>query len=136
MHLPGQGIGGGMMAIGETPESVRVGDLRRRRRSSGWLFGVNLSISELRRKGMRYFDESCALAPSISLPPDEMSREAASFAAFVLIAQGLPCPFGTNGGRLPLSAWRIAAECALCAPFFSGKKAPYGNRLDISPAMK
>ena len=130
------------MAIGETPESVRVGDLRRSWRRGVREAGMKRSISELRRKVILYFSERRSLRAWRLWGGPARSESAASLAASSREESSFfvaPLPFrGEYLGILPRAFWRLAAAYALSAECcFWPRKAPQeGRMLEIRPVAK
>lgn len=132
MHLPGHGEGGGMSAMGDTPESVRVGDLRRLRRSAADLRGTKASISEFLKYGILYFTARRFFSLATSCLGCRASKRAAPLAASMLLLKLFF--FGEKEGRLPLSSISLAAARALLA--LAAKSTPQAKKFESRPTMK
>lgn len=107
-----------MIAIGETPERVRVGDLRSRARRLSLCSGTKSRMSELRRKGARCFSHILIFSCCTSIVGFEARMDAASFAAkkSALFCRALIfLGKGRKAGREPVFCCIAAASLALCA---------------------
>jgi hypothetical protein len=123
VHFPPQSAGGGIIAIGETPESVRVGDLRSDWRMAEFecVAGMEWRISEFLRKDMPYFSEREFFRRGRLLLGFFSRIFAASFAAFFRSKSRAEESFfisWENSGILPSFFWISAAAYALLAEFF------------------
>ncbi len=129
-----------MIATGETPESVRVGDLRSLWRSEGFEAGTKRNISEFFRKEMPWAEQMEFFSEERLADGFLRRNAAASFAAFSLFSESSssrPFFLGANLGILPSVFCISAAAYALLAEIFSpGNGSTYWNRLESSPTAK